>query len=221
MVKKAKHLIGAHGLFWERALIDWDAPRGQTFQLLGYRGQRMPKLQICDFRRARGVYLLFNEYGPTYVGQARGATDGMGYRLRAHDRGFKDWTRFCWFSFDNVEPSAGWPGWCDVKREENARSVGARLGDQRSRGLDDRGVRTQEPEPDATRRLWSSVEAVDEGRLSPRRRGPKSRPRMDQDAVAAKGAPAQDQERVIAPRRGLFACAMGGGGSPGEGNVVT
>ena len=123
---RAKHLIGAHGLFWERDDIDWDAPRGQTFQLLGYRHKLLPKLQVCDFRRARGVYLLFNEYGPTYVGQARGATDGLGYRLRAHHRdGFKDWTRFCWFSFDNVLPSPGYPGWCDVARDENVRSVGA------------------------------------------------------------------------------------------------
>jgi len=102
MPVKTRHLIGAHGLFWERDAIDWDAPRGQTHQLLGYR------------------------YGPTYVGQARGSTDGIGYRLKAHDRdGFKDWNRFCWFSFDNVAPSFGYPGWCDVVREENARSVGA------------------------------------------------------------------------------------------------
>ena len=122
----AKHLIGAHGLFWERDVVDWDAPRGQTFQLLGYRHSLRPKLQVCDFRRARGVYLLFNEYGPTYVGQARGAADGIGKRLRAHHGdGFKDWTRFCWFSFDDVTPSPGLPGWCDVVREENARTVGA------------------------------------------------------------------------------------------------
>ena len=126
MAPKAMRLIGAHGLFWEREAIDWDAPRGQTFQLLGYRNKLLPKLQVCDFRRARGVYLLFNEYGPTYVGQARGATDGFGYRLKAHDRdGFKDWNRFCWFSFDDVAASDQYPGWCDVVRDEKARSVGA------------------------------------------------------------------------------------------------
>lgn len=76
MSPKVKHLVGAHGLFWERDAVDWDAPRGQTFQLLGYRNQRMPSLQVCDFRRARGVYLLFNEYRATYVGQARGAPTG-------------------------------------------------------------------------------------------------------------------------------------------------
>lgn len=126
IASNAKNLIGAHGLFWERDAVDWEAPRGQTFQLLGFRHKLLPKLQVCDFRRARGVYLLFNEYGPTYVGQARGATDGFGYRLRAHHRdGFKDWTRFCWFSFDNVATTSGFPGWCDVTRDENARSVGA------------------------------------------------------------------------------------------------
>lgn len=125
MPARAKHLIGAHGLFWERDAIDWDAPRGRTFQLLGYRHERVPKVQVCDFRRSRGVYLLYNEYGPTYVGQAQGSTDGLGYRLRAHHRdGFKDWTRFCWFSFDNVQPSTDYPGWCDVLREDTVRSVG-------------------------------------------------------------------------------------------------
>ena len=124
MATRAKHLIGAHGLFWDRAAIDWDAPRGQTFQLLGFRNKLLPKLQICDFRRARGVYLLYNEYGPTYVGQARGASDGFGYRLRAHDRdGFKDWNRFCWFSFDDVARHPSYPGWSDVTRDDKARSV--------------------------------------------------------------------------------------------------
>lgn len=99
-------LIGAHGLFWERDEVSFSASTGTTWQMLGRRGASRSTLEICDFRRARGVYVLFNNHGPTYVGRARGK-EGFGDRLRSHDRDpFKDWRRFCWFSFD---PVVDWP----------------------------------------------------------------------------------------------------------------
>jgi len=72
------------------------------------------------------VYVLFNEYGATYAGQTRGRSDGFGYRLRAHDRDdYKDWNRFCWFSFDDVRNTPEWPGWSDVVQDNRARRVNA------------------------------------------------------------------------------------------------
>ena len=83
----------------------------KRFSFSAIRHKLLPKLQICDFRRARGVYLLFNRIRTDLRRASSGITDGFGYRLRAHHRdGFKDWTRFCWFSFDGVATSPGLPG---------------------------------------------------------------------------------------------------------------
>lgn len=102
----SRPLVGAYGLFWDRHEIEWDAGRGTTYQMLGYRGDRRPRLEVCDFRRARGTYVLYNDYGPTYVGRARG-NQGFGNRLSAHHRDkSKRWVRFSWFAFDSVE---NWP----------------------------------------------------------------------------------------------------------------
>ncbi|GAA3821774.1 hypothetical protein GCM10022242_24260 [Nocardioides panacisoli] len=122
---KATHLIGAYGMFWQRQEIDWDAGHGQTYQLLGYRGDRNPKLEVADFRRARGIYVLFNDFGATYVGRARG-NEGFGSRLKKHNASQrKDWNRFCWFSFDSILPINGEPNWRTVARDEGARNVHA------------------------------------------------------------------------------------------------
>lgn len=112
-------------MFWERSAIDWDAGRGQTYQLLGHRGQRNPKLEVCDFRRARGIYVLFNDFRATYVGRARG-NEGLGSRLKihAHDE-WKDWQRFCWFAFDSIVPIGNEPNWRQVNRDEGDRKITA------------------------------------------------------------------------------------------------
>lgn len=122
---RATHLIGAYGMFWQRDAIDWDAGHGETYQLLGYRGGRLPKLEFCDFRRARGIYILYNDFGPTYVGRARGG-EGIGSRLKKHHGDEqKDWNRFCWFSFDSVVRVGAGAYWSTVKRDQGARGITA------------------------------------------------------------------------------------------------
>lgn len=123
-MERATHLIGAYGMFWKRDAIDWDAQRGQTFQLLGRRGLYNPKLEVCDFRRARGIYVLFDDFRATYIGRARG-NEGFGSRLKAHDGNRSDWSRFCWFSFDSIVPLQREPNWREVARDEGGRSIGA------------------------------------------------------------------------------------------------
>ncbi|MGQ0467697.1 MAG: GIY-YIG nuclease family protein [Sporichthyaceae bacterium] len=97
-------LIGAYGMFWSREEVDWNPGSGpNAWQLLGSVGKQKPKLRVADFRRARGVYILFDHFGAHYVGLARGS-GGIGERLKAHtaDRHAASWERFCWFSFDGV-----------------------------------------------------------------------------------------------------------------------
>lgn len=97
-------LIGAYGMFWMRDEVDWTPGSGpDAWELLGRCGKQRPRLRMVDFRRARGVYVLFDDFGPYYVGLARG-NGGIGERLKTHtrDRHKDSWDRFCWYSFDGV-----------------------------------------------------------------------------------------------------------------------
>lgn len=96
-------LIGAYGMFWQRDEVLWKPGRGQPFRLLGTRGGTTPTRKVVDFRRARGVYVLFDDHGAYYVGLAKGK-EGLGGRLKAHlrDEHKDSWSRFCWFAFDEV-----------------------------------------------------------------------------------------------------------------------
>lgn len=93
-------LIGAFGRFWDREAVDFER-RG--WRLLGRQGLNTGTIQIADFRRARGVYILYNEVGVYYVGLAAGK-QGLGGRLKDHtlDDHYGGWSRFSWFSFDDV-----------------------------------------------------------------------------------------------------------------------
>jgi hypothetical protein len=96
-------LIGAFGEFWDARLVDWFPGPGKAWSLLGKRGQYLPGLRVVDFRRARGVYVLYDDHGAYYAGLARG-TGGIGGRLKDHmsDSDAGHWSRFSWYSFDGV-----------------------------------------------------------------------------------------------------------------------
>ncbi len=117
-----EHLFGAFGMFWERDSVDW-APGvgGRAWQLLGYKGERRPGLRLCDFRSARGFYLLFDDHGAHYVGIARGQ-EGLGARLQKHHAERSTWSRFCWFAFDDVV-DGGLDGWCLVEKRDAVASA--------------------------------------------------------------------------------------------------
>ena len=111
------HLVGAYGLFWDRWLVNWNPRQGNTWQLLGRRNTNAPALRVCDFRRARGVYVLYDDYGAKYTGIARG-TGGIGQRLRRHHNHEPHdvaWTRFSWFAFDDVVDVAKASGWEEIR----------------------------------------------------------------------------------------------------------
>ena len=103
-------LIHAYGLFWRRDEVPWSPGRGRSaatevnpFSMLGHVGEIKPKLKIIDVRPMHGVYLLHNNYGPYYVGLAKGQ-GGLGSRLRDHtkDQHKDKWDAFSWFAFDRV-----------------------------------------------------------------------------------------------------------------------
>jgi hypothetical protein len=123
MAPRRAHLIGAYGLFWQRAEVIWRPGYGNAWQLLGRRGTNRGRLTVCDFRQARGFYILFDDYGANYVGLARGE-QGIGQRLKAHDSRRENWSRFCWFSFDDVQASRT-TGWSVIKRRNAVAAVDA------------------------------------------------------------------------------------------------
>ncbi len=97
-------LIHAYGLFWRRDEVEWEPGKGNAgvFRLLGHHGKIKPKLRVVDFRDQVGLYVLYNPYGPHYVGLTR--AQGLGKRLRDHhlDARKGDWDRFSWFGFRKV-----------------------------------------------------------------------------------------------------------------------
>ena len=119
------HLIGAYGLFWSMAEVNWHPGNGRSWQLLGKRGENRGSLSVCDFRAARGFYILFDDHGANYVGLARGE-QGIAARLEKHvSNKAKKWSRFCWFSFDDVVVAPETQGWSRVLRRDAISQVSA------------------------------------------------------------------------------------------------
>jgi hypothetical protein len=69
-------------------------------------------MRIADFRTQSGLYILYGDYGPYYVGLVH--ANRLGNRLRDHleDRHKDQWNRFCWFGFRSVLPKPGRQGIC-------------------------------------------------------------------------------------------------------------
>lgn len=96
--------VTSYGLFWRADEIAWfpGQGNGNDFRLLGRIGVNRPGIRVADFRRQQGIYILFDEYGPAYVGLAKG--ERLGARLREHhgDHLNGKWDRFSWFGFNQV-----------------------------------------------------------------------------------------------------------------------
>jgi hypothetical protein len=87
------------GLFWRADEIDWAPGKGSkgVFRLLGRRGINNPGLRLADFRYQKGIYILYGNHGPYYVGLTK--RRGLGQRLKEHlaDQHAGQWDRFSWF----------------------------------------------------------------------------------------------------------------------------
>lgn len=105
--------VTSYGLFWRRDEVEWSPGSGQRgrFKLLGHIGERKPRLKVADFRLQQGIYVLFDDYGPSYVGLTR-REKGLGQRLKEHDSDHLKhcWDRFCWFGFKSLAKSSQVPG---------------------------------------------------------------------------------------------------------------
>jgi hypothetical protein len=119
-------LIRSFGLFWRASEIDWNPGKGKRdeFRLLGRQGQNSPGLKLADFRQQQGIYVLYGNYGPYYVGLTR--KQGLGKRLKDHlsDKHEGQWDRFSWFGFCGTLNRSKATGLCPLKALANV-SVGS------------------------------------------------------------------------------------------------
>lgn len=96
--------VTSYGLFWRASEIDWFPGRGVKggFRLLGRIGSNRGSIRLADFRKQQGIYILYDEYGPSYVGLTR--RQGLGKRLKDHlgDNLANRWDRFSWFGFNPI-----------------------------------------------------------------------------------------------------------------------
>jgi hypothetical protein len=95
-------LFHSFGMFWQREDVLWTPGQGKGFEMLGRSGQNRPGLRIADFRRQTGVYVLYDDWGPYYVGLTK--KKGIGDRLKDHvfDDHAPRWNRFSWFGFRSI-----------------------------------------------------------------------------------------------------------------------
>ena len=110
-------LIRNYGLFWRVSEVNWSPGKGSVgaFRLLGRQGANLPGLRLADFRMQQGIYILYGNYGPYYVGLTR--QQGLGKRLKDHltDKHAGRWDRFSWFGFCHVLRKDKMTGICSLK----------------------------------------------------------------------------------------------------------
>jgi hypothetical protein len=100
MPSRAKHsnLIKAYGLFWRLDETEWvhEGASSRNLRLLGRHGGH-----VSDFWRQWGLYVLYGNYGPYYLG----ISSEVGKRVHDHFKGQRHrnkWDRFSWFGFNEV-----------------------------------------------------------------------------------------------------------------------
>jgi hypothetical protein len=155
--------ITSYGLFWRASEIDWSPGRGNrdSFRLLGRIGAQAGKIRICNFRRQQGIYILYDDYGPTYVGLTRAR--GLGLRLKDHlsDRHGDRWDRFSWFGFTAVSAGTNEAGlqFLEEADDEVTSSTWTTIGDLEAlliAAMGTRSNRAQMKFADAAR--WTQIE---------------------------------------------------------------
>jgi len=90
-------MIKSIGLFWRRDQVYWGAG-SKAGALLGVPSNSKTGIPV-DFRDQIGIYVLYSDYNPVYVGQAGSGHAKLLSRLKHHrkDDLAERWDRFSWF----------------------------------------------------------------------------------------------------------------------------
>jgi hypothetical protein len=96
-------IVKSYGEFWNPDAVNWGAK-----ELCGvWRNAGTNKEN--NFWSAKGIYVLYQEFKPLYVGKALADSSGVGKRLSDHltDRLVGRWDMFSWYSLS--QPSKNTP----------------------------------------------------------------------------------------------------------------
>src|SRR5713226_3354851 len=104
LIRSGKNLITSYGLFWDLDETEWlyrdrGKRRGRLLGRLRKKGAGL-WLHSADFWSQSGIYVLYGNYGPYYVGVSK----ELGKRIHDHvrDQHTGKWDRFSWFGFREV-----------------------------------------------------------------------------------------------------------------------
>lgn len=123
-------LIATYGLFWRADALQ-SVPRigvskesgKRHVELIGKRG-RGAELKVADFSLQNGLYILYDSYGPYYVGIV--GRDRLAKRIRSHhltNHHAGKWDRFSWFGWLAVSGETGRRGFHRLRERELAEPV--------------------------------------------------------------------------------------------------
>src|ERR1700733_4869983 len=90
---KIRSFIKAYGEYWNPDLVDW----AKSWRLLGQQTRSKKSLDLNVYEE-RGIYVLYKDYLPVYVGKA--FKQSIGYRLQLHRESRRKgsrWDSFSWF----------------------------------------------------------------------------------------------------------------------------
>lgn len=94
--REAPVLIKAYGEYWNPDLVEWDSK-----QLLGH--TRKAKGKEIDVYEQIGVYVLYKDFQPVYVG--RSVRQSIGSRVEGHRQSRRRgprWDTFSWFGIREI-----------------------------------------------------------------------------------------------------------------------
>ena len=100
-------LIANMGLFWREDCVYWGAG-SKAGHLNGVRAGAKTSKPV-NFRKQRGIYVLYSDYKIIYIGQAGTGNASLFGRLKRHTRDdlAERWNRFSWFGLDRVLVKSG------------------------------------------------------------------------------------------------------------------
>jgi hypothetical protein len=89
-------IVQASGLFWQRDMVQWKiVPK--LF------GRQFSGSDMTDFSNQRGIYILYDNHTPIYVGRATELPIGKRISDHTRDKLSGRWNRFSWFGLLEVD----------------------------------------------------------------------------------------------------------------------
>lgn len=88
-------IISSYGEFWNPDAVNW-----QSKKLTGFWVDKGGNRHENNFWHAKGIYVLYADFKPIYVGKASARMSGVGKRICDHlsDRLVGRWDMFSWYS---------------------------------------------------------------------------------------------------------------------------